>query len=251
MHRTGVESKLELATFLKSNVLIKYFTGIRKMQLKQLDFAVFNDIDNITNAGLLSRRIKEIGVHDLLEDIFCKKIFKMLNGFDIKFDHVGIEVFGPLTVYKNFLLDRILDGELNFSLFSSVQVYEILKKMHCDIEQVANLKVLSNTGVGLELFSCHQHYEHTVCRKYSHYGETPGQDSNSEISLRHLAFLVKDKAVIDRLISLTNKNNNLGVYLFGDGLYYNPGDQSSNIKLCINKKSKNIPINIIELIYHH
>lgn len=207
-----------------------FLSSIRKISKQLFPFVAINDLKVIQNSLYIANSLKNRNIYDFMGQFVDHEIISVLGNSPAYFDHVGFEVLGSLKEYLTILQNIIPSYERDSKLFESVQLYNMLKKYDQALSKVDILKLHTNNGNIIELFSCHQHHTKTMDReKYGSKKSTMRLDVSYPLS--HIAIRIEDIVVFQNLVNLLEKKFPLSIY--GEGVYYNPGDMSYNIKLII------------------
>lgn len=241
----------------------EYLMSVRGMTLSQSETAILSDIKRLKNSFRLSNFFKH-NINFILGDIIGDNINKILERSTVQFDHLAIEVFGSLEEYGKVIQKTLNHDIVSYKLFPSVQFYEIFKSFDVNLKRIDVLKINLKSYGNIELFSCHQHYSQTVIRDVNFNSDSDSftldksdvsnmllnyevsKDPelslmdiylahNKAISLRkelsfsHIAVKIKDFNIFDKLVNSMVKDKHVSI--FGDRCYYNPGDDSHNIKI--------------------
>ncbi|MEE9452410.1 MAG: hypothetical protein V3V61_06635 [Gammaproteobacteria bacterium] len=246
-----------------SSKVIPYFKTNRGLSDEGIIKAkVKTDLERLTNA--LKKLTDQQAQHTLQQQL-GQGFYTALSNTKIPltFDHIGIEIYGPVEFYLNILTSISADIGLTHAplppnshtadgnlLFTSTQVAKIIQAYDPTLQTVTIGKIfwwINNKQVALEIFSAEQSVEFTDIRL------DPVTTSAYFKPIDHVAFHVNKYKQLTTIQHLVKEGDFHQIQLYEPSLSYNPSDTSYNIKLIYFPASVNalVPISslVTEFIY--
>jgi hypothetical protein len=185
------------------------------------------------------------------------KIRRVINGGEVPFDHIGIEVFGKLEWYIELFSRAYAPLGINVvgeRIFPSVQVRRALQYDE-NLADVRIARVFFSHGeneVNLEVFEATQCWKYTALRQaalYAHLEDSPRRAPAFAALARcagtipepvgHVAFRVADANTVESiqavLLKESKKPNSTTMRPYVQEVFFNPSDGSTNTKFVVSQ----------------